>query len=434
MCHTALAGLLEWGYEPPVLPLCLDLVVPIAPPPHRPTILQLIPKLETGGAERTVVEMSAAITQAGGRALVAAEDGRMAGAVRDAGGEIIDFPAGTKNPALIVANVARLGRLIAEHHIDLLHARSRAPAWSAWIAARRAGVPFVTTYHGAYSEKNAAKKLYNSVMARADTVIANSNYTANLIRARYGTPPERLVVIQRGVDPAVFDPSQIEPERLAALRAAWGVTPDTRIILHAARLTAWKGQRVVIDAAGRLGLAFPGAAPDRTPVAIILAGDAQGRDDYVRDLRARIQAHRLEGIVKLVGHVEDMPAAYALSCATLVPSTEPEAFGRAAIEAQAAGSPVIAARLGAPPETVRAQPDVPAGTETGWLVPPGDADALAGALADVLAMGPNAHAALAGRARAHAANFTLRRLQAQTLAVYDGLLGTQLAAAFSTAE
>ena len=405
--------------------------MPIQPPPHRPTILQLIPKLETGGAERTVVEMSWAITRAGGQALVAAEDGRMARAVREAGATIIDFPAATKNPAKIITNAARLAVLIKDHQIDLLHARSRAPAWSAWIAARRANIPFVSTYHGAYSETNAGKKLYNGVMARADRVIANSTYTSDLIRARYGTPPERIAVIPRGIDPAVFDPAQIAPERLAKLRAAWGITPETRVILHAARLTAWKGQRVVIDAAGRLGLAFSGAAADRPPVAIILAGDAQGRDAYVHDLRQHIKTHRLDSIVKLVGHVEDMPAAYALAYATLVPSTEPEAFGRAAIEAQAAGSPVIAARLGAPPETVRAVPDVPPGTETGWLVPPGNADALAGALAEVLAMGPTAYAALAGRARAHAvANFTLRRLQSDTLAVYDALLGTALAAAF----
>ena len=403
--------------------------------PHRPTILQLIPKLETGGAERTVVEMSWAITQAGGRAVIAAEDGRMADAVRAAAGEIIDFPAATKNPLQMAVNAARLVRLIADHGIDLLHARSRAPAWSAFAASRRAGVPFVTTYHGAYGEKNAAKKLYNSVMARADKVIANSHFTADLIQSRYGTPAARIAVIHRGVDPAVFDPATIAPDRLAKLRQQWGIAPETRVVLHAARLTAWKGQRVVIDAAGRLGLAFAGAAPARPPVAIILAGDAQGRDDYVRELRSRIKAHRLEGVVKLVGHVDDMPAAYALAFVTLVPSTEPEAFGRAAIEAQASGSPVIAARLGAPPETVRAAPEAAGGTETGWLVAPGDADALAGALAEALALGADAHATLAARARAHvAANFTLQSLQSQTLAVYDGLLGTDLSGAFERAR
>ena len=398
---------------------------------NRPTILQIIPKLETGGAERTVVEMSAAITAAGGRALVAAEPGRMAEAVRAAGGEIIDFPAATKNPANIIANASALVRLIAREKIDLLHARSRAPAWSAFIAARRAKVPFVTTYHGAYAEKGSIKRLYNSVMARSDRVIANSRYTAELIRSRYGTPSERIAVIPRGIDPAAYDPANITPERLTNLRTSWGISPETRVVLHAARLTGWKGQRVVIDAAGRLGLAFSGVSAAAAPVAFILAGDAQGRSDYVADLRSRIDAHRLGQVVKLVGHVDDMAAAYALATVTLVPSTEPEAFGRAAIEAQACGSPVIAARLGAPPETVRALPDVAVGTETGWLVPPGDADALAGALAEALALSPEQHAALAARARKHVVeNFTLVRLQSETLAVYDRLLGTHMADAF----
>ena len=221
------------------------------------------------------------------------------------------------------------------------------------------------------------------------------------------------------------------PARIAALRADWGVPPETRIILHAARLSNKKGQRVVIDAAGRLGLAFTGAGGGAQPVAIVLAGDAQGRDGYVQDLHAQIKAHRLGDVVKLVGHVDDMPAAYATAYVSLVPSTEPEAFGRGAIEAQAATSPVIAARHGAPPETVLSLPDVEAGRETGWLVVPDDADALAGALAEALALSPEARAAMGQRARAHVTSkFTLARLQTETLGVYDRLLGSDLRIAF----
>ncbi len=399
---------------------------------NRPTILQIIPKLETGGAERTVVEVCAAITRAGGRALVAAEDGRMAADVRAAGGEIINLPMASKNPLQMLANARRLKQLIKSDNINLLHARSRAPAWSALLAARRAGVPFVTTYHGAYTERGRLKRLYNGVMARADRVIANSEFTANLIRTRYGTEPARIAVIHRGIDPAAYDATAIAPERLERLRTSWGIDPTTRVVLVAARLSPQKGQSVVIDAAGRLGLAFPGNLS--TPVAIIFAGDAQGRDDYVRDLDQRIAAHRLGGIVKRVGHVADMPAAYALAHVALLPSILPEAFGRASIEAQASGVPVIATRLGAPPETVRAVPDVPAGTETGWLVSSNDADALAGALAEALALSPAAHAAMAARARINATtNFTLARLQRQTLTVYDNLLGTRLADQFDGA-
>jgi glycosyltransferase involved in cell wall biosynthesis len=398
---------------------------------RRPTILQIIPKLEAGGAERTVVEVCAAITMAGGRALVAAQDGRMAADVRAAGGEIITLPMASKNPLQIIANARGLVALVRSEKVDLLHARSRAPAWSALIAARQAKVPFVTTFHGAYSERGRVKRLYNSVMARADRIIANSNFTAGVIRSRYGTVAGQIVVIHRGIDPAAYHSAAIAPQRLQALRNIWGITPETRVVLVAARLTPPKGQSVVIDAAGRLGLAFAGGAANTAPVVIVLAGDAQGRDDYLAELDRRIAAHRLEGVVKRVGHVSDMPAAYALAHVALMPSTYPEAFGRASIEAQAAGVPVIATRIGAPPESVRAQPDWAEADITGWLVPPGDADALAGALAEALALSTEAHASMAARARANATgNFTLAALQEKTLTVYDELLGSTLAEAF----
>src|SRR5512145_2915304 len=171
-------------------------------PKHRPTILQVIPQLDAGGAELSVVEIAGAIARAGGRALVLAEPGRLAADVANAGGQVIPFPAATKNPVRLLANARRMARIAAREGVDLVHARSRAPAWSALIAARRLGVPFVTTYHGAYNETNALKRLYNSVMARGDVVIANSRFTAGLIAARYGTPAERVEVIHRGVDTA----------------------------------------------------------------------------------------------------------------------------------------------------------------------------------------------------------------------------------------
>ena len=168
--------------------------------PSRPTILQIVPRLDTGGAERSVVEIAVAVVRAGGRALVLAEPGRLAPEVVAAGGEIIEFPAATKNPLRMLANAHAIERLVRQRGVDLVHARSRAPAWSALMAARRARVPFVTTYHGAYGETNALKRFYNSVMARGDVVIANSRYTADLIAQRYGTPRQRLEAIHRGVD------------------------------------------------------------------------------------------------------------------------------------------------------------------------------------------------------------------------------------------
>lgn len=347
----------------------------------------------------------------------------MADRIAEAGGEIVPFAAATKNPLTILANARRLERLIAERGVALVHARSRAPAWSALLAARRAGIPFVTTYHGAYAERGRLKRLYNSVMARADIVIANSAYTAGLVQSRYGTPASRIRIIHRGVDLARFDLAAIQPERVAALRTAWGVSPDARIVLQAARLTSWKGQRVLVEAAGRL--AGDGRLAD---VAIVLAGDAQGREGYTDTLRADILRLGLGGRVHLVGHVDDMPAAFAAAHVAVVASIEPEAFGRAAAEAEAMACPVIATDIGAPRETVLAEPAVTAQHATGWLVPPGDADALADRLARALALAPHERSSMGSRARRHVAeNFTLARMRRATLDVYDGLLGTDLA-------
>lgn len=399
---------------------------------ERPTILQIIPELDTGGAERTTVEIAEAIVAAGGRAIVMTEGGRMAADVARVGGELVAFPAASKNPLRMLVNARDIARFIRAERVDLVHARSRAPAWSALSAARRTRCAFVTTYHGAYNEQRAIKKLYNSVMARGDRVIANSNYTADLVHARYGTTRDRLRVIHRGVDAAVFDPAAIAGERIDRLRRAWGIAPDRRIVLNAARLTAWKGQRVLIEAARLLARDHPELARD---AAFVLAGDAQGRDDYRAALEDQIGAAGLAASVHLVGHVGDIPAAFATAWLGVVASTEPEAFGRAATESQVMGCPVIATAIGAPPETVLTRERAGAGGATGWLVPPDDAVALAGALAEGLALSAAQRAAIGERARRHVmTRFTLRRMCEATLAVYDELLGSGLATAYGASR
>jgi glycosyltransferase involved in cell wall biosynthesis len=353
--------------------------------------------------------------------------GRLALSIAAAGGEVHPFPAATKNPLRILVNARGIANIAAREGVDLIHARSRAPAWSALIAARRLGIPFVTTYHGAYNETNALKRLYNSVMARGDAVIANSRYTASLIAARYQTPARRVVVIHRGVDTAAFDPAQVAPERVRALRQGWGIPPHQRVILQAARLTRWKGQGVLIDAAAQL--MAQGRLQDS---AVVLAGDAQGRESYVEELRGRIVRQGLGAHVHIVGHVADMAAAFLAAHVTVVASTEPEAFGRTAIEAAALGCPVVATDIGAPPETVLSEKATQG--PTGWLVPPGDAEALAERLVEALALAPAARAEMGERARQHAlTNFSVTSMQGSTLGVYDRLLGTTLQARFAEA-
>jgi glycosyltransferase involved in cell wall biosynthesis len=390
------------------------------------TILQAVPRLDAGGSEQAAVEIAEALTRAGATALVATEGGRMATAITEGGGEIIPLPVASKNPLTILANARRLARLIEERSVDLVHARSRAPAWSAFLAARRTRRPFVTTYHGAYGDPGPLKSAYNSVMSRGDRVIANSRYTADLIGSRHPAARERIRVIYRGVDEGIFDANAVPPEAVASLRERWGVAPETKIVLQAARLTGLKGHRDTIEAA--FLLAADGALDGAV---VIFAGDAGCGSGYAQDLAALIARHGLEDKVRLVGHCGEMPAAFLAAQVALVPSLVPETFGRTSIEAQAMGCPVILSDIGALPETIIA-PEQDKSPFTGWLVPPGDAAALAAKIRLALNLAPEARTVLGTRAcKRVAAKFTLRAMQLATLKVYDELLGTSLAARFA---
>ena len=380
------------------------------------TILQIIPELNAGGAERTTIDVAAALVASGARALVACEGGRLVSELQARGGLWIPFPAKTKNPLRMALNVGTLARLIRAERVDLVHARSRAPAWVALGAAKRAGAPLVTTYHGAYAGASSLKVLYNSVMARGDAVIANSRFTRDRILEMHPFARDRIVVIHRGADLRAFQPDHVAPARVQQLRREWGVELDDRIVLLAARLTAWKGQRVLIDAAKIL------KERGVHGVRYILAGDEQGRTGYAKELDERIAAAGLGGIVRRVGHCSDMPGAFQAADAVCVPSIEPEAFGRSAVEAQAMGVPVVVTDIGAAPETVLAPPEAGESERTGWRVPPGDAQALADALAQTLSLGASQRDALAGRARRHVeSHFCVEMMCARTLAVYADL-------------
>ena len=380
------------------------------------TILQVVPRLDTGGSELATLEIAEALTRAGAKALVVSEGGRMARAIAQGGGEVIEMQVASKNPLTIWRNARRLTRLIRDRGVDLIHARSRAPAWSALIAARRTGIPFVTTYHGAYGEFGPIKAFYNSVMGRGDIVIANSRYTAHLMESRRGVSPDRIRTIFRGVEGAVFDPVSVPPGPVAKLRERWGVKPDTKIVMQAARLTSLKGQRDTIEAAALL--AHEGALDGAV---VIFAGDAHDKDAYRQELTDRIKSRGLEDKVRLV-----MPVAFLASHVALVPSLVAETFGRTSIEAQAMGCPVIVSSLGALPETIVSAEESPE-RFTGWLVPPANPTSLADRIRVALALSPKDRLEIGMRARAHvASSFALSQMQQKTLAVYDELLGTDL--------
>lgn len=372
-----------------------------------PSILQILPALDAGGVEAGTIEIAQAIARTGWDAPVASAGGRLVPALHAAGGRHIALPLATKDPLEILRNGAKLARVAGAERVALLHARSRAPAWSALRAARTLRLPFVTTYHAPYAEDLPAKRLYNSVMARGDRVIAISRYVAAIAIARHGIDPDRVRLIPRGVDPARFDPALAPAGPLARLSAAWRVPDGAPIILLPARLTRWKGGLVLIAALARL---------HRRDAVAILAGADQGRVSFAAELERAARAHGVADRLRIVGHCPDMPAALMLADAVVSASTAPEGFGRTVIEAQAMARPVIATNHGGAAETV-------ADGETGFLVPPGDAAALAAALDRVLALPLPDRLALGERARASVcARYTVRAMQDATLDVYRELL------------
>lgn len=385
------------------------------------TILQIIPRLEAGGAERTAVDMTAAIVKAGGTALVVAEPGRLVADIVANGGEFIEMKAASKNPLQMLRTAVALMRVIKHRRVDIVHARSRAPAWPALWAARLSGCRFATTYHGIYSQKNRFKAFYNSAMTRSDVIIANSGMTAALVEARAPAAKDRITTIYRGTDLAAFADDAVTAERQEVMRAQWGLREDEKgrpIILNIARISSWKGQDILTRAMTQIRHAdLPG-----NPL-LVLAGGVQGDDSFLVLVRNLIEELDLSDHVRLVGHCDDVPAAMSLATCAVVASTREEAFGRAAVEAGASQIPAIVTDHGGARETVLVPPGVTEQQRTGWRIPPGDVGALADALQTVLTMSEQERRAIGKRAREHAvANFSLDAMCNQTLAVYKSLL------------
>ncbi|HEX4098012.1 MAG TPA: glycosyltransferase family 4 protein [Caulobacteraceae bacterium] len=339
--------------------------------------MQVVPELETGGAEQTTIDVARAVIAAGGRAFVATRGGRMTARLEADGARLAQMPVQSKNPLVMLGNAARLVDLIRAEKVSLVHARSRAPAFAALWAARSTHTPFVATYHGVYKAQSSLKRWYNAVMTRGDLVIANSDYTRDHVLAEHAIDPDKVISIPRGVDLDRFNPSWVTPDRVEALRQAWGIAEGdmrTRFLL-AGRLTRIKGHLTIVEAARRM------KAQGREDFLILFAGDDQGRTGYAEELERAIADAGLVDQVRAVGHCGDMPAAYLLADVAILPTTVPESFGRAAVEPQAMGRPVIASNHGGTTETVL-------DGVTGWLVPHSDAEAWAGAMTRAIGLGP----------------------------------------------
>lgn len=372
------------------------------------SVLQVLPSLFGGGVERGTVEIAEAITAAGHRALVASSAGGMIRDIEKAGADYFRLPLRRKNPWIIWRNIERLSRLIEGEKVDVVHARSRAPGWSALYAARRTGRPFVTTIHGAYGAGSALKRAYNSVMMRGDVVIAISDFVRDHALVTYsGIDPDRIRVIHRGVDTSLFRPGNVPAARLIQLSRAWMLPDGAPVILLPGRMTRLKGHEVLIRAL---------AASSHDEAVLVFVGADEGREKYKLELRKLATAAGVGDRIRFTGHCRDMTAAYSLASVVVSASIKPEGFGRTAVEAQAMGRPVIVTDHGGGRETVLHR-------ETGLRVPPGDHAAMSAAIDEVLAMSQEDRDTIAERAVEHVqSKFSLDLMKQQTLDVYRELL------------
>jgi glycosyltransferase involved in cell wall biosynthesis len=322
----------------------------------------------------------------------------------------INRPVASKNPGVIFDNGLWLTDFARAEKVDIIHARSRAPGWSAYMAARRAPCAFVTTFHAAYKFSNPFKKFYNSVMARGERIIAISEFIGRSICNDYGVRQDKVRIIPRGIDLESYARDKVSPAKRAELLERWKIAGNPPIILMPARISPIKGHKVLIEA-----MALLAGTPHRNAVAVLI-GDAQGRDNYKSELNHLVDQRRLRDSIRIVPPCDDMPAAYSLAALVAAPSLVAEGFGRVPVEAMAMGVPVVASDLGGFSENIRAG-------ITGWLVPPRNPQKLADALLDILGHAPEQREAIIAAALKEArTRYDKRRMVADTLAVYDEVM------------
>ncbi len=338
-------------------------------------VLQVIPKLGYGGAETGCFDLAHYLYENNCKSYIITSGGPLLKFINKKKVKVIRLPVQSKNPLLILINSFVLIFLIFFFNINIVHARSRAPAWSCLIATKITGRKFVTTFHGTYNFRNNIKKWYNSVMVRSDLVIAGSNFIFSHIQENYSkylNPNNKFLVIFRGINTDYFNPKKIKDSDKSLLKKKWKLDDEKKIILLPGRLTEWKGQEMFIDAISILKK----NSPDLNFVAIILGSD-QGRKIYKKKLIRLVEQHRLNNNVLFIDHLDLMPLAYEISDVVVSSSIEPEAFGRVSVEAQSMEKPIIASNIGGSNETI-------INNKTGFLFEAGNSKNLSEKLSEIL--------------------------------------------------
>ena len=338
-------------------------------------VLQVIPKLGYGGAETGCYDLAHYLPENNCSSFIVTSGGELLQFVDQKKVKLIKLPVHSKNPILMIFNSIALIFIILFHNISIVHARSRAPAWSCLIATKITRRKFVTTFHGTYNFKNSIKKFYNSVMVRSNLIIAGSNFIFSHIKdnySKYLNLKKKFLVIFRGINVDYFDPSTTLESEEDNLRLSWEVPLDKKLILLPGRLTAWKGQEVFIEALDLVNkeLGY------QSFYAVILGSD-QGRDVYTKKIKRLAEQHRLTPQLKFIKHCKNMPLAYKLADLVVSASIEPETFGRVAIESQSMEKLIIASNIGGSNETI-------VNNETGFLFESGNPESLSKKIVEAL--------------------------------------------------
>ncbi|KAB2883569.1 MAG: glycosyltransferase family 4 protein [Pseudorhodoplanes sp.] len=386
-------------------------------------MLVITPTLDAGAADAAVVDLVRILTEARNHPVVISRGGRLEHQVAALGAQLIHLDVASKNPLIMLRNAVSIARIAWRMRCDLVHVHGRAPAWSAWLACRCIGVPFVTSWYKGFREQNFFKRLYNSVMARGDRVIAVSDQIAEIINDRYGTPWGRINVVPAGVDLSPFDPASVSPARIEAMRRIFGAGPETKVILASGRMLRRKGHHLVVKAAQRLKEA------GLKDFVCVFVGEDHGHSRYMGELWDLVLATKTADVVRMIGPVSDIAAAYAAAAVVVSAATQAEGLQRTILEAQAMAKPVVVSDLAAGSDVVLAPPAIPEDRMTGFRFPSGDETALAAALVRLFAMHEQARAAIGLRGREWVrGHFNASTAAELTLKLYADVTGSRQAA------
>ncbi|NRA74223.1 MAG: glycosyltransferase family 4 protein [Rickettsiales bacterium] len=373
------------------------------------TVLQIVPNLISGGVERGTIDIALRLQEQGFKSLVASGGGVLVNILNRHGIKHIKLPLHSKNPLVMMFNALRIAALIRSERVNIVHARSRAPAWSAFLAHKMTRCKFITTFHGNYSFKpiKPIKKFYNSIMLKGQKVIAISKFINNQISKHYHINANNITMIHRGVNLKEFNPEKITSQRLLALRKKLPIPDEKLIITMPGRITPWKGHKVLINALAKL---------NKESFCCLIVGDVMKHYNYYLELSELVNKLGLKDNVIFTGNLNDMPVVYLLSDIIVTPSIEEEPFGRVPIEAQAMGRIIIATDVGGFKETIKDQ-------ETGFLVPLNDSESLANVINYVSNLAEHKKYKIMKAAQKNAELFSLEKMQKRTLSVYRELVG-----------